>query len=1233
MDTMNPIRAIKINGLSLLFLMVALLIGSGATISAQAIRFETVAQTTNAQCTPGSLCPLLAVPGAQMQIYSTYPSVPATTFTDVTAGTPCPAFAQVTLPGSFSCTTSSDAAGNLGVWVGQGTFYYTLTYPASAGGGIKGPFAFTAGAAGILAAGVDTEVQYNKGGQFGADNNFLWNYTIGSMYLRNLGGNGSSALVMDAGSASQQTLLTFEGGGTPYWTFGRAVNNSFFIFDNVAAAGVVSFGSGANQSLFFSPTSGTAIFTSLPGIPGIRVNGGGFINSTGGYLSEVNSWQAFNSLTDGALLRGYGVAPTVTNTAGGYIDLAPVTYNPHNGGSCIDVDGNPVQQPVPLNGLSNFGANDVIMWVTQSPLMPANGSCGAPLPVGEDWGLAINSYLFARGGLATDNTTYNAINTIYQGGGVPAGGVESGSVIAGTLYPAGTVTSTGTLSNPAYLGGYVIVGSSNGPPSAGTIATVVNPFVAGSGLKEGLLYYDTGSDCLKVANLALTFACVSAGGGGGGSPGGVHFSLQINNGSGGFGGDANLTYATGQVSLGGTGNFITTGLSSGFDASLCTAFNCLQAPVGGVSAKLLTLTDSALLVEESAPGLSSSGQFRAYDDSTLHTLLGSANGGAYVPFAFFSGSFTNGNCASISKSGTLVTVVDAGGACTTGGGGGTVASSSVGTVAVYTAATTVIGGAGLTFNVTTGVLNASAGTTPGFTTSGAISAVGVIASSGVSGGFDAIAATAFNSIQAPAGGIFGLSIGATRYINSGNNVSGNTTPALTVGDSYQYGSMYYNVGLAAEEVCAAATCTVGTPGTGWISLGGGGGGVTSVSAVANQTTVSPSTGAVVVGTVQNIGTTSNPTFNTVTATGVNGFIATNTSGLIFVGHGGTILMDAAGNISASLVFTSTGTAGGFNVTGNSAANSMQTIGGFNACVGSGCASGIAYEVAGTQVISSTLVATFSTVTASGFLASNVNTSSTAISVGGGNFIVNGLGAVSAAGVIASTGVSGGFNVPSNAAANSIQTLGGFNACFSGTCAGGVAFEVAGTQVLTSALSLVNIVNITGSGAFNSTASGASTAFQGGGGTFIVNGAGAVSAAGIIASTGASGALAVNGNAAANSIQTLGGVNACFSGSCSAGTAFEVQGTPIVTSGRNLVNIGSITASLGATLNGGLTTLTGTNSTLFVGTGGNFYNRPLGAASSGVSCSGIADGWTAISSDNFVVVCQSGARFRAALTAY
>lgn len=115
---------------------------------AQAIRFDTVSQTTSNECAIGSLCPLLAIPGTTVQVcVAPGCSSTATTYTSSAATTPCAPTSQITLPGSANpttCVASSDAQGNLGFWVLPGNYNYYLTLPFQAGGGTYGPYPFNA---------------------------------------------------------------------------------------------------------------------------------------------------------------------------------------------------------------------------------------------------------------------------------------------------------------------------------------------------------------------------------------------------------------------------------------------------------------------------------------------------------------------------------------------------------------------------------------------------------------------------------------------------------------------------------------------------------------------------------------------------------------------------------------------------------------------------------------------------------------------------------------------------------------------------------------------------------------------------------------------------------------------------------------------------------------------------------------------------------------------------------
>ncbi len=91
---------------------------------------------------PGSFPALLAASGARISICD-YPSCSALsqTYTDATAGTPCPTNTQVVIAGTSTCTNAADSRGNFGFWVLTGGQYeYKITLR---NGTIYGPYPVT----------------------------------------------------------------------------------------------------------------------------------------------------------------------------------------------------------------------------------------------------------------------------------------------------------------------------------------------------------------------------------------------------------------------------------------------------------------------------------------------------------------------------------------------------------------------------------------------------------------------------------------------------------------------------------------------------------------------------------------------------------------------------------------------------------------------------------------------------------------------------------------------------------------------------------------------------------------------------------------------------------------------------------------------------------------------------------------------------------------------------------
>lgn len=931
------------------------------------------------------------------------------------AGSSCPGSEIPTYTSSSGFTANTnpivlDGAGRASIWLTPGASYrFVVTsstgviISGAGGDNIMGSPTSSSGGGGGgsgTPGGADTNVQYNCVGAFCGDGNFTWNY-------------GSKVLTVT---------------GT------------------VGTAGIVS----AN----------------------------GFIQSPG-FLSSVpgGNWQGFNTNTDGALLRGISLAQNASNMLGGYLNIAPTTYNPYGGSACFDYSGNPVQQPLPLPGLSSFGTHNIVLWVGTSPQMPSSGSCGVPLPIELDYGLNLNGYIFPRGGVATDNPAYNAINTIYPGLGVPAGGVTAGAVIAGTLYPAGTVTTTTTLAMPAYLGGYVQVGHSATPPAAGTISTVTNPLVTGGGLEQGTMYWDDALHCFNGYKDDATWACLSTVGGAGAGTvnAGVITQVAYYAATGAaVSGNAAFLWnpATPQVSLAGT--FQTNGATYGFNASTCTNTDCIQAALGGVLGKTLRATDSVILVEEAAPAVSAAGQCRFYDDSTLHTLLLSCNAGAYAAF---------------------------GG----GGGSGTVSAASQFQLAYYPGAgttTTVAGNAALLFNPATPQ----------------ISFAGNYQTNGASFGFNASTCNLTNCVQVPLGGVTGKwatvtdsvffveevtpvisSAGQSRlYMDNASHlvmISQNAGPYAPLGGS---GSGTINVGSQFQIPYYSANPT-GT------TLSGNGGFL--YSPAANQVTLTGfflSSGAT--------GGFTAPTdtaYNTIQAVS-GGVLARNGTFLKYIqtGHNsGAPSMSTGDSVNAGTMYWDDGL-GAERVWNGSSYNTLSTggISSLNSLTGTlnitcnlatSCTItpfGTTIQISAPQPLGTASGVTFASVIANGVFNSSVTGGTIGFQTSNGNFQVNGNGAVSAAGA----GTFNGGVSAANTASTAMQTTGGVSACTSGGCSGGTAFSVVGSPIITSSGFYL--------GRLNMTLSGNSVIYTGPGGNFYTRTTGASS--GISCGVVADGWLAV-----------------------------------------------------------------------------------------------------------------------------
>lgn len=205
------------------------------------------------------------------------------------------------------------------------------------------------------------------------------------------------------------------------------------------------------------------------------------------------------------------------------------------------------------------------------------------------------------------------------------------------------------------------------------------------------------------------------------------------------------------------------------------------------------------------------------------------------------------------------------------------------------------------------------------------------------GGFLATAATAtsYNSIQAPAGGVYARSLGASTYTQVGNSPG---TPTTTSGDAFRAGALYYNTALGALQVYN---------GSSWSSVSGGSsGGVTTLMGTANQVLVNGTyntntSGGIILTLPQSIGTTSIPTFAAVIANGAFNSLVTGANVGLQTG-GGMFQAFGNGNVNGNIFNALTG----FQINGNSVINSSRQFVGSGIDVSNGGVQAGGYNVYG-----------------------------------------------------------------------------------------------------------------------------------------------------------------------------------------------------------------------------------------------------------------------------------------------
>ena len=142
--------------------------------------------------------------------------------------------------------------------------------------------------------------------------------------------------------------------------------------------------------------------------------------------------------------HGLIVAPNPANTFGAYQIFRPLTYNPHLGSPCTDQWGNVVTQPLPVTG-DSFGADDILLWNSTSPVMPSSGSCGTALAISGINGLNTNAYFYSQAGFGTESPYYNSVQSLLGGMYAMTGFTTFGVVMLGQNSTPGTLL---TCTNP-----------------------------------------------------------------------------------------------------------------------------------------------------------------------------------------------------------------------------------------------------------------------------------------------------------------------------------------------------------------------------------------------------------------------------------------------------------------------------------------------------------------------------------------------------------------------------------------------------------------------------------------------------------------------------------------------------------------------------------------------------------------------------------------------------------------
>jgi hypothetical protein len=479
-----------------------------------------------------------------------------------------------------------------------------------------------------------------------------------------------------AGCAATATTYSDATGTTPCPTFAQVTPGCVSTVDNNGNGGI--WVTSGNYNIYFTPPGGTQQgpfpFTAGGGggggglcpqgpITSVQVsNGAGcvgssnltytgqtltslgasggpaFIASGGTFQSQANAYNGFNSNTDGIAVPAYQVSQNGAALAGGYLVFTPLTYNPYDqAGTCLDQFGNIVRQPLQLPGTS-FGTFASVLWVGESPSLPAAPTAGCPTPGGPPLpvnpsgalnGLNTNSYFFARGGLATDDPAYNSIQSLLGGIYTKLGAtIDQGSYYLG--HTLGTINSpSGTYGGLGYISGSIYQ------------------------------YFNDTDHMWHPVDF-------SASGGTGCTVGAPNLSILFSNGSSGCTGSANGELdLNGNLSLAGTGSVIAiNGATGGINITANGAYNTVQS-IGGAAFNLSNPANAGLTVVGATSQTKNLAEFYTHTP-TLVAAVSASGGGIFASMKVAALAGGGGQCVQVDNTGLMS---GTGMTCGSGGGG------------------------------------------------------------------------------------------------------------------------------------------------------------------------------------------------------------------------------------------------------------------------------------------------------------------------------------------------------------------------------------------------------------------------------------------------------------------------------------------------------------------------------------------------------------------------------------